>query len=141
MIKIGKDISSWGSYSCQPKNREELKEIIKKRISEQGNGCDLNDIDTSLITNMSYLFSRSDFNGDISKWNISNVEDMFCMFFESKFNKDISKWNVSNTKYMNAMFAHSNFNHDISKWNIDKACDTFNMFARCPIKDEFRPKS
>ena len=66
MLKIGNNISEWSAYSCQPKTKEELKEIIKNRISTQGTECDLNDIDVSLITDMSYLFFGSKFDGDIS---------------------------------------------------------------------------
>ena len=62
MIKIGNNISEFSSYSCQPKTKDELKEIIKNRISKEGNCCDLNDIDTSLITDMSYLFYWMNFN-------------------------------------------------------------------------------
>ena len=51
----------------QPKNKVELKKIIEETIKEQGNNCDLNFIDTSLITDMSAIFDESDFNGNISK--------------------------------------------------------------------------
>ena len=80
MIKIGKNISEFSVYSCQPKTRGELKEIIEKRINEEGPDCDLNDIDTSLIDDMSYLFYKANFNGDISKWDVSNVKNMTRMF-------------------------------------------------------------
>ena len=76
-LKIGRDISKFSTYSCQPKNKYELKKIITDRISKEGFKCDLNDIDTSLIDDMSGLFIRLDFNGDISKWNVSNVEIYF----------------------------------------------------------------
>jgi hypothetical protein len=33
-------------------------------------------MDTSEITDMSGLFMYIDFNGDISKWDVSNVTDM-----------------------------------------------------------------
>ena len=68
MIKIGKNISSFSTYSCVPHNREELAAIIDERISKDGLSCDLNDIDTSLITDMSGLFIGTLFNGDISGW-------------------------------------------------------------------------
>ena len=45
-LKIGKDLSEWSAYSCQPKTKAELKKIINDRISKEGNDCDLNDIDT-----------------------------------------------------------------------------------------------
>ena len=67
-------------YNYFPKTKQELQDIIKKRIEQEGPEVDLNDIDTSNITNMSYLFSRNDFNGDISNWDVSNVTDMRYMF-------------------------------------------------------------
>ena len=73
MIKIGKNISEFSVYSCQPKTRGELKEIIDNRIAKEGPYCDLNDIDTSLIDDMNYLFYKSEFNGDISRWNVSII--------------------------------------------------------------------
>ena len=44
------------NYKYFPKSKKELKEIIKKRIEYEGNEVDLNDIDTSNITDMSGLF-------------------------------------------------------------------------------------
>ena len=63
-----------------PKTKKELKEIINQRVKEEGNEVDLNDIDTSNITDMSRLFNETNFNGDISKWNVSNVTNMDSMF-------------------------------------------------------------
>ena len=71
-------------------SKRELKSLIKQRIEEQGPNCDLNDIDVSRITDMSYIFFRSPFKGDISKWDVSNVTDMKYMFAWSSFNGDIS---------------------------------------------------
>ena len=90
-LKIGNNLSEWSSYSCQPKTKKELKEIVKDRIRKQGTKCDLNDIDVSLIEDMSMLFEESEFNGDISKWNVSKAEDMSGMFYESKFNSNVIK--------------------------------------------------
>ena len=166
-LKIGKNLSSFSTYSCQPKTKKELIDIIRLRISKEGNNCDLNDIDTSLITDISWLFDESDFNGDISEWNVSKVENINRAFYKSKFNGDISKWDVSNVKYMWSVFSESAFNHDISKWNTSKVTDmsymfsdsnfnqdisnwkinkdcmkymVYNMFAGCPIKEEYKPK-
>ena len=140
-LKIGNNLTKFSSYSCQPANKEELKKIIEERISKEGPNCDLNDIDTSLITDMSHMFAYSLFNGDISRWNVSNVKDMWAMFYMSWFNGDISKWDVSNVKSMVAMFSKSKFNQDISNWKINKKCNVIHMFSVCPIKDEFKPKS
>ena len=60
-------------FNYFPKTKEELKNIIKKRIKSEGNECNLNDIDVSKIKNMSELFYGLNFNCDISNWNVSNV--------------------------------------------------------------------
>ena len=43
-------------YKYFPETKKELKLIIKKRIKDEGNEADLNDIDVSNITDMSALF-------------------------------------------------------------------------------------
>lgn len=103
-------------YNYQPKTKEELKNLIKKLIKERGNQADLNDVDVSLITDMSSLFAKSKFNGNISNQDVSRVVDMSKMFANSQFNSDISKWNVSRVEDMEGMFENSQFSGDISKW-------------------------
>ena len=141
MIKIGKNISKFSVYSCQPRTKKELQDIIKSRVSNEGPKCNLNDIDTSLMTDMSSMFAYSLFNGDISKWDVSNVKDMWGMFQYSLFDGDISDWNVSNVKDMSRIFKYSCFKHDISNWNIRQDCSTDYMFYNCPIKEEHKPES
>ena len=95
-LKLGKG----SRHRFRPETFEELKEIIRDHIDEFGLECDLNDIDTSKISNMHGLFSYTstvDFNGNISNWDVSNVTDMSNMFEGSKFtgeNGDLSKWNT-----------------------------------------------
>ena len=114
MIKIGNDISRFSAYSYKPRTKHELQAIISDRIEKEGNECNLNDIDTSLITDMSGLFMHSFFNGDISEWNTSNVKYMRFMFYGSDFKQDISKWNVSTVEDMAYMFERSKFNGNIN---------------------------
>ena len=93
-LKLGKS-----RYKYHPKTKEELQDILKQLIEERGNKGNFNDIDTSTITDMSYLFAHLDFNGDISKWDVSNVKYMNCMFYYCiSFNQDISNWDVSGVK-------------------------------------------
>ena len=69
------------NYKYFPESKEELQDIIKQRIKQEGNEVDLNDIDVSKINDMSSLFyDYGKFNGDISKWDVSNVTDMKFMF-------------------------------------------------------------
>ena len=107
MLKIGNNIRKFSTYSCQPKTKDELKQIIEDRVFKEGPNCDLNFIDTSKIDDMSALFYSSKFNGDISKWNVSNVTSMAAMFSYSEFNGDISKWDVSKVTNMREMFNSS----------------------------------
>ena len=109
-------------------NKEELKALINQRIEEQGPNCNLNDIDVSGITDMSFLFYKTEFNGDISQWDVSNVVNMEHMFYRSKFDGDISKWDVSNVTDMCCMFFESHFNGDISQWNTSNAYEQSCMF-------------
>ena len=154
-------------YKYFPRTKEELEEIIKKRIKDEGNEVDLNDIDVSKITDMYKLFALTDFNGNISDWDVSNVKDMSFMFYDCKsfnqdisewdvsnvttmvgmfrgceaFNLDISNWNVSNVKDMYLMFyGCKSFNKDISSWDVSKVKDHYLTFSNCGIQEKYKPK-
>jgi len=49
---------------------------------------------------MSSMFRCSEFNGDISKWNVSKVKKMISMFYGSIFNENIYEW--KNKECLNA---------------------------------------
>ena len=129
-------------YHYHPKTRDELKELVDKLIKEKGNDADLNNIDTSNITDMSYLFKDSKFNGDISKWNVSNVTNMHCMFNDSKFtgeNGNISNWNVKKVNRIEFMFSNTKFAGDINDWeinlhNIQNWTDKYGVFNKSPLE-------
>ena len=160
-------IKKSNNYKYFPETNKELKDIIKQRIKQEGNKVDLNDIDVSKITDMSYLFLRTDFNGDISNWDVSNVTTMHSMFAWCKsfnqdisswdvsnvtdmcsmfdgcedFNQDISNWDVSNTTNMRYMFSNCiSFNQDISNWDVSNVIDMTDIFDNCPIKEKYKPK-
>ena len=150
--------------SYKVRDKKELKHLIRICIKKYGSKCNLNWIDVSGITDMSSLFSKSKFNGDISKWDVSNVKNMesmfFCakfngdisnwdvssvtkmqsMFWLSKFNRDISRWDVSNVKNMLGMFFGTDFNQNISSWNTKNVTEFSYMFTNCNLKKSFRPK-
>jgi hypothetical protein len=58
----------------KPKNLTELDNLISDTIKKDGPSADLNFIDISEIKNLTQLFKGSEFNGDISQWDTSNVE-------------------------------------------------------------------
>ena len=52
------------------------------------------------------MFCLPNFNGNISKWDVSNVTIMDGMFMMAKkFNQDISKWNIAKAPYSKNIFS------------------------------------
>ena len=90
-LHINKDTGN-RHYNYHPKTRDELRQLVYKLIKERGNEANLNDIDTSEITDMTELFYQSKFNGDISNWAVSNVEYMSRMFLASPLQKNPPTW-------------------------------------------------
>ena len=134
-LYTNKDTTNY--YNYHPKTYDELEELVNKLMKERGDDADLNDIDTSEITNMYALFYDSFFNGDISNWDVSNVKDMTYMFYGSDFNGDISHWDVSNVKNMDCMFYESKFtseNGDISNWDVNNIKNMHSMFNKSPLE-------
>lgn len=114
-----------------PETKEELESIIEKELKRQGTDVDLNFIDTSKITDMSYLFiNLGHRNLKIDKWNTSNVTNMRCMFYDAnEFNSDLSRWNVSKVEDMGFMFYCAyKFTSDLSKLNVLNVKNMHYMF-------------
>ena len=146
-------------YKYFPTSKEELQKICKDLVWEKGYEADLNDIYTGYVTDMSELFfdvtefncnisgwnvsnvvdmhdmfdGCNDFNGNISGWDVSSVENMNGMFFDCQnFNQDLSQWDVSNVKRMGSMFAYCyKFNQDLSRWDTHSVEDMEQMFFNC----------
>ena len=84
------------------------------------------------------MFKGSEFNGDLSNWDVSSVVNMSEMFGSkshdyntistSKFNGNIYNWNVSSVTNMSGMFKDSSFNGDIANWNVSSVTNMSSMF-------------
>ena len=116
-----------------PKDTKELKKLVRDKSIHLG------DIDTSKITDLSWLFYESyryDFSG-IEYWDVSNVTNMNKMFWDCKsFNQPLDKWNVSNVTNMSGMFmACYKFNQPLDKWNIKNVISVAGMLLDT---DDFR---
>lgn len=86
--------------------------IVKDEVKRLGRKANLNHIDVSEVTDMSALFHKLDFDGDIYLWDVGNVIDMSGMFANSTFDGDISHWNVSKVKNHDQCFDGSPLEHD-----------------------------
>lgn len=75
------------AYTVVAQNKEHLEKLIGQTIKEKGNYCDLNFIDVSNVTDMSGTFEGSEFDGDISKWNTTNVTYHLNVFYNCPIEK------------------------------------------------------
>jgi surface protein len=103
-------------------------ELLRKRRDEVG--FPMENVCTSLVTDMSELFSgdivnytMNYFNERIGNWDVSNVRNMKSMFFLSTFNQPIGNWNVSNVTIMDEMFRNSPFNQNLTILQMKKKFD------------------
>jgi len=130
--------------NCAPGDTGTVKRVTYEAvdylllIQRKEEGADLSKLCTSLVTGMSRLFyGESDFNQNISSWDVSNVVSMGGMFaYASIFNQDIGSWDVSKVRSFSetfpgipGMFDHAtSFNQDIGGWDVSYATSMENMF-------------
>lgn len=98
---------------------------------------DLSNLDTSNVTNMSYMFSGCSnlTTLDISSFNTSNVADMSRMFYNcsSLTTLNVSNFNTSKVTSMNNMFlsCSSLTSLDVSSFVTSNVTDMYGMFYDC----------
>ena len=130
-------VKSSKKYNYFPETKAELKKIIMQRIKSEGNNVNLNDINTSEITNMEALFNSKylcDFCGDVSDWDVSNVTTMQGMFNGcKKFDCNLSKWNVDNVTDMRGLFyeCESFRGEGLDTWDVSNVTDMEGTFGYC----------
>ena len=155
-------------YAPKIGNDNNIKNLVRDEIERLGKDADLNHIDVSKVTHMVLLFCDTDFCGDVSGWDVSNVKNMNAMFYGCEnFNCDLNDWDVSNVNSMAGMFQECksfnkklrswdvsrvkdmhcmffgciSFNQDLSKWDVSNVTNNHGMFQLCDnLKEEYKPK-
>ena len=149
LVNIINDVNNYKKYKglIVAESKSHLVSLIDKGIKLFGEECNLNWIDISKITSLSFIFKnyydyyittkRHRFNGDISLWDTSNVTDMQEMFCNNThFNGNISQWDVSNVTNMSGMFYQTKYNNDISQWDVSNVLDMSSMFQWSAFKQD-----
>ncbi len=109
---------------------DELHGAVLDAMQKDGHKADLNHIDVSNIRVFDGLFSNSQFEGDVSQWNMGNAISVEGMFRDCPFTGDISNWNMQNVERAKSMFMRSGFNGYISRWDVHKLEVANHMFYR-----------
>lgn len=115
-------------------NDDNIKKIVKDQIDKFGKNVDLNYINTSDVTMMLEVFDQTDFCGDVSKWDVSNVtsfRDMFSYCYS--FNCDLGDWDTAAVTDMTGIFwaCHSFTGQGLEKWDMSNVKKTNGMFYYC----------
>jgi hypothetical protein len=75
------------------------------------------------------FWNHSDFNIDISGWNMTGVTDVRFMFDGcKKFNMDIGKWDLKPTYVAGMLYGTASFNQDLSGWDMSNVEQFTEMF-------------
>ncbi|MEQ8546586.1 MAG: BspA family leucine-rich repeat surface protein, partial [Cyclobacteriaceae bacterium] len=132
-ISLGSDLNN----AKKLRTIEQWGAIVWKDLSRAFEGCEnlvINANDQpnlSEVTSLVYTFKNAtNFNADLSGWDVSNVTKMSGMFDgASAFNQDLSSWDVSAVRDMGDMFSGAtSFNGDVSTWDVSSVGSMANMF-------------
>jgi|TARA_R110000744_G_scaffold373354_1_gene485486 surface protein len=88
---------------------------------------------TSALTRIDYAFYRcTNFNSNISSWDVSSVTDMRSVFASTElFNQPLNSWDTGNVTTMQNMFnSATSFNQPIGNWDVSSVTDMRYMFPR-----------
>ena len=92
---------------------------------------DISSWDVSSVTDMSYMFDNcTSFNQSLNSWDVSSVTDMSYMFgICTSFNQSLNSWDVSSVTDMSYMFFYASaFNQNIGDWDVSGVTDMSSMF-------------
>lgn len=121
------------------KTKEELINIINKRIIDDKGNLDLTDINVSKLSDFSNLFKNHPdvYEIDLTGWDVSNIENMAKMFSNCTYLKTIKgleDWDTSSLKKCVFMFCDCinliDVGH-IENWNMENVENVNGMFDGC----------
>lgn len=94
-------------------------------------GGNIENWDVSNIQGFASFFEGTQFNDDISGWDVSSATGTGRMFYSNpQFNQDISGWSVQNVTNMNTMFFQANqFNQNLGIWEIASLISAVSIFG------------
>ncbi len=112
-----------------------MKKMFEMTSSLVDHGGNIGNWDVSTIENMEEVFDSSNFNENISTWNVSAVKDFSSMFFRNtSFNQNLDSWNTSAGEVFSYMFQDATaFNGAIGSWNTELARSLSNMFSGATV--------
>ena len=120
------------------RSKEQLREYLESEIKKQGENVIIQNLDVSLIEDLSELFrdiGRQVKTLDLSGWSTSKVTNMNRMFYicDSLESIDLSGWDTSNVEHMSWMFFYcaSLKSLVLSGWDTSKVTDMCGMFSCC----------
>lgn len=120
------DVLQWGdlkwSFMIQPFHDNELITSFSATDAPDLTQC------RSLL---GVFEGATNFNGDISNWDVSNVRSMKGMFMGAKsFNQPLNNWDVSNVKDMGQTFQQAEaFNQPLNNWDVSNVIEMTNTFT------------
>ena len=117
---------------------EQLKEYLKSEIEKQGENVVIQNLDVSLVEDMSELFYKIAYKVkslNLSGWKTSGAKDMRAMFWGcySLESLDVTGWDTSNVKSMKGMFYKCDGlkSLDLSGWDTSNVENMKEMFSYC----------
>lgn len=123
------DVKQWGNTVTMGRYTNFFRQLQDFTIS----ATDLPTFSPGIDAN--YMFASTNFNGDISHWDVSNIGNMSYMFDRNPvFNQDIGNWDVSGSASYAGMFnLAESFDQDLSAWAVSPGATYVNFAAGCPI--------
>lgn len=112
-------------------NVEDLSLMFQDATSFQNNGGDSLPWSTEKVVDMTSLFERTSFGGDLSAFNVAKVTSFSRMFADNVALEDpsLGRWTTSNATDMRGFFdGCNNFRGDVSKFDTSQVTDMSAMF-------------